>query len=521
MAAKASKPASATANIRRFDLSEELRSTAHRRKQTASSGGEKFSSQDGVPAIAQRLTDKFPRLGLDVVHAVLSEIFRANPNCSRQQLASYATAHLLEMSSVDNGPQSVTSFEPASSGDTSFPETSAITTNDSDMLDGACAPCDEKLSHESNDFTGLVSADFEDLFDGHLSALLALDEGALLICVKTCVSMLRRIAERPEDERVRRLRCSNARFQSEVGCHEPALEILRLAGFAEERDDSGENILVFRSDEKTSAIFKFIRESLEGILDALSEDAAVTRPNPETKSRPVDAPPDERRRIAELTEQRLRDPRGFREAACQRGKVNRASGQGGVIRTRAVAPMPTPSRKSQHFTLADVERMRIDEEIANTPSYAEEYVRAKHSEPVHDISALVLRSYDPELLARKALDLTNRYRASKGLPPCQWHPGIARIAAEHASQMASGRATFSHDGFDARVRAFPIVHRAAAENLAYNKGVSTVAETAVDGWIKSPGHEKNLRGTFNLCGIGVSQASDGSFYLTQLFALGV
>jgi uncharacterized protein YkwD len=137
--------------------------------------------------------------------------------------------------------------------------------------------------------------------------------------------------------------------------------------------------------------------------------------------------------------------------------------------------------------------MRIDEEIANTPSYAEEYVRAKHSEPVHDISALVLRSYDPELLARKALDLTNRYRASKGLPPCQWHPGIARIAAEHASQMASGRATFSHDGFDARVRAFPIVHRAAAENLAYNKGVSTVAETAVDGWIKSPGHEKNLR----------------------------
>jgi uncharacterized protein YkwD len=165
--------------------------------------------------------------------------------------------------------------------------------------------------------------------------------------------------------------------------------------------------------------------------------------------------------------------------------------------------------------------MRVDEEIANTPSYADEYVRAKHNEPVHDISSLVFRSYDPELLARKALDLTNRYRASKGLTPCRWHEGIARIAADHASHMASGRATFSHDGFDERVKAFPLVHRSAAENLAYNKGVSNVAETAVDGWIKSPGHEKNLRGAFNLCGIGVAQASDGSFYLTQLFAMGI
>jgi len=84
--------------------------------------------------------------------------------------------------------------------------------------------------------------------------------------------------------------------------------------------------------------------------------------------------------------------------------------------------------------------------------------------------------------------------------------------------MASGTMPFSHDGFDERVRMFPVAHRGAAENLALSKGVAEVAEVAVDGWIKSPGHEKNLRGAFNQCGIGAARASDGTFYITQLFA---
>lgn len=39
-------------------------------------------------------------------------------------------------------------------------------------------------------------------------------------------------------------------------------------------------------------------------------------------------------------------------------------------------------------------------------------------------------------------------------------------------------------------------------NLAYNGGVSDTARVAVEGWIKSPGHRKNLEGAFDLCGIG-------------------
>lgn len=55
-------------------------------------------------------------------------------------------------------------------------------------------------------------------------------------------------------------------------------------------------------------------------------------------------------------------------------------------------------------------------------------------------------------------------------------------------------------------------------NLAYNGGVADTARVAVEGWIKSPGHRKNLLGAFDLCGIGVAQSSGGEFFFTQLFA---
>ena len=101
--------------------------------------------------------------------------------------------------------------------------------------------------------------------------------------------------------------------------------------------------------------------------------------------------------------------------------------------------------------------------------------------------------------------------------PLRWNEQIKCIAAEHALQMAKGLMPFSHDGFDARVRRFP-PNRAAGENLAMNGGVYDVAKCAVDGWINSPGHRKNLLGAFDVCGIGVARSGTGQFYLTQLFA---
>jgi uncharacterized protein YkwD len=135
----------------------------------------------------------------------------------------------------------------------------------------------------------------------------------------------------------------------------------------------------------------------------------------------------------------------------------------------------------------------VTDAIRDTPSYAQEYAKQAHNQAAHDVSALRRRTYDTQLLARQAVDYTNHHRAEMKLSPLRWNDLIAKVAAEHAEDMASGAAPFSHDGFDARTRRFPS-HRTAGENLAMNKGMADVARAAVDGWIKSPGHRKNLEG---------------------------
>ena len=95
---------------------------------------------------------------------------------------------------------------------------------------------------------------------------------------------------------------------------------------------------------------------------------------------------------------------------------------------------------------------------------------------------------------------------------------LCAIGAGHSRDMAEGRVAFGHDGFRTRMARMPGSVRAAAENVAMNHGSGDVAKTAVRGWIDSPGHRRNLLGTYTECGIGVHE-HHGRFYLTQLFAL--
>lgn len=520
---------------RRFNAMEELRATADRRKKQSSSAAtpaaDQFAGQ-GIPQIAERLAAMFPQLGQDIVHAVLSELFRADSSCSRCQLADKAVAQLLEMSADDGTPHAMTSFEPRFCTDDSV--ATEICTAADCINDGAAEPSatqDGAVAQTNvNEGGPTVDDDDEVVLDSLLAALLSLSDDTLPACARTLESILRRIIQAPGDERYRRLKRSNARFQAEVGSHPSGVDLLLFAGFEEEATDAGPSF-AFSGDPGTATRFLRVWEALAGLVEDLGPAANSTAVNARaptpgmstvsmTQQETVRDP--RRQRIAELTEQRLQNPHAFKQAAQARGSGNRAVGSGhwqhrGLDST-ATPREAQPSRRAQHFTLSDINRMRISDEIANMPSYAEDYRQSVQNTPARDYSTLVSRSYDPELIAREALDLTNRYRASKGLAPCRWHDGIARIAAGHAGQMATGTMPFSHDGFNDRVRAFPVAHRSAAENLAYNQGMANVSQVAVDGWIKSPGHEKNLRGDFNLCGIGVARSSNGSFYLTQLFA---
>jgi uncharacterized protein YkwD len=77
----------------------------------------------------------------------------------------------------------------------------------------------------------------------------------------------------------------------------------------------------------------------------------------------------------------------------------------------------------------------------------------------------------------------------------------------------------SHDGFDKRNKKFKHKKKSNfSENVAFSKGISNPESTAVNGWIKSPGHRKNMLAKNNLCAIAMYETLDGSFYSCQLFA---
>src|SRR5690606_2491811 len=60
-----------------------------------------------------------------------------------------------------------------------------------------------------------------------------------------------------------------------------------------------------------------------------------------------------------------------------------------------------------------------------------------------------------------------------------------------------------HDGFKDRADAIPYPHTSVGENVAMNYGHGSPPRVAVDGWIKSPGHRKNVGNwcciNFNFC----------------------
>ncbi|WP_017317042.1 CAP domain-containing protein [Mastigocladopsis repens] len=120
-------------------------------------------------------------------------------------------------------------------------------------------------------------------------------------------------------------------------------------------------------------------------------------------------------------------------------------------------------------------------------------------------------------LERSVFDQINRYRASRGLPKLSLNTKISRLARIHSQNMANGKVPFSHQGFRRRVSAIPLRYRSAAENVAFNLGYSDPAQEAVSGWLHSPDHLVNIKGSYNMTGIGVATNSQGEVYLTQIF----
>ncbi|HLX91689.1 MAG TPA: CAP domain-containing protein [Puia sp.] len=112
----------------------------------------------------------------------------------------------------------------------------------------------------------------------------------------------------------------------------------------------------------------------------------------------------------------------------------------------------------------------------------------------------------------------NFHRRSIGLRNLRLNGVESKLALQHSIDMASGRTPFGHDGLNERAKAISKEVgkiTMAAENVASG---DMSAKEVVDGWLKSPGHKRNIETDFTLTGIGVAKNDKGVVFYTQIFS---
>ena len=129
---------------------------------------------------------------------------------------------------------------------------------------------------------------------------------------------------------------------------------------------------------------------------------------------------------------------------------------------------------------------------------------------------LLIAASPKENLTDDVLKYTNQFRRSKGLPALEMRNDLNAIARKHSEDMASGRKSFGHTGYDKRVSQIKKVFGscATAENVAYG---ATDGKDAVNTWKNSNGHRKNMLGNYKYIGIGTARNKRGVIYYTQIF----
>jgi len=123
----------------------------------------------------------------------------------------------------------------------------------------------------------------------------------------------------------------------------------------------------------------------------------------------------------------------------------------------------------------------------------------------------------------RAFDLMNGQRQAIGLGSLEWDEQIVSLARTHSQNMATGK-YFSHKdtngGYvDDRAAKLGIFNwMAIGENIAFMRGYDDPASMAVEKWMQSPSHKKNiLNNQWRQTAIGVAVGDDGSVYFTQIF----
>lgn len=118
-------------------------------------------------------------------------------------------------------------------------------------------------------------------------------------------------------------------------------------------------------------------------------------------------------------------------------------------------------------------------------------------------------------LERQVYAAVNDYRSARRLPALAWSDVAANQARGHSRKMASGATSLGHRDFRKRAATIEktLPWSRAAENVARSRSV----ERAVELWLRSRGHRRNIEGGFDVTGIGAATGPDGLIYFTQIF----
>ena len=123
-----------------------------------------------------------------------------------------------------------------------------------------------------------------------------------------------------------------------------------------------------------------------------------------------------------------------------------------------------------------------------------------------------------------------RARRAAGVDALVMHDGLTRAARDHAAELAR-RAELDHSSTDPNrrtlaqrirlegVRSF----RRIGENLgAVLNPLIEPGRQVIRLWLESPGHRANLlEPTFDRTGVGAIRASDGTWYVVQVYGAGI
>lgn len=128
-----------------------------------------------------------------------------------------------------------------------------------------------------------------------------------------------------------------------------------------------------------------------------------------------------------------------------------------------------------------------------------------------------------EALEWAVFDFVNLERTKEGLPPLRWNKALAETARVHSRKMSETGAVSHYEDdltLAERMRKGGFTSWSAlGENVAQNRGYENPARAAVERWMQSEGHKRQiLDRRFDVAGVGAAYDGSGQVFITQEFA---